>query len=381
MKKIAIIGSTGSIGKQTLAVIKRNPQDFTVVSLAGGTNTRVFLEQVKEFKPKVATLVNAVDTTAYPQTEFSFGEDAFTNAITPDADIVVIALVGFKGVLAVLDAIEKGKTIALANKESLVVGGELVMQKAKEKGVKILPVDSEHSAVWQSLDYDTEKPFNKIILTCSGGAFRNQPKENFKNLTEKDALLHPNWAMGDKITIDCATLVNKGFEVIEAKWLFNTDFDKIDVIIHRESIIHSMVEYTDGSVVAQLGAPTMETPISVALYYPHREKCLQNKLDFTKLKDLTFAEYDERRFPCLKLVIETGKKGGILPAVLNGANEVVVKAFLDGEITYDKIYPVLNGAVERVTDNFTPTCVEHLINADALGRKKAQELIEGINAN
>lgn len=381
MKKIAIIGSTGSIGRQTLAVIKRNPKAFEVVSLAGGNNTRAFLEQVKEFKPKIASLINEVPTNDISGTTFYFGENAFTNAITNDADIVVVALVGFKGIIAVLDAIEKGKTVALANKESLVVGGELVMQKAKDKGVKLLPIDSEHSAVWQSLGFDETKPFNKIILTCSGGAFRDEPIENFSTLTAKDALKHPNWNMGDKITIDCATLVNKGFEVIEAKWLFNTDFDKIEVLIHRESIIHSMVEYADGSVIAQLGAPTMETPISLALSYPERINCDINRIDFKKASKLTFAEYDAKKFPCLKLVVDAGKKGGIYPAVINGANEVAVSAFLDDKIKYADIYTVLKGAFNSIAENPAPNCLQDLIKADAFGRETAKEIIERINAN
>lgn len=380
MKKIAIIGSTGSIGRQTLAVVKRNPDKFEVVSLSGGDNARAFLEQVKEFKPKTATLKKETDVSGIKDTRFYFGENAFTEAITEEVDLAVVALVGFKGVVAVLDCINKGKNIALANKESLVVGGELVMKLAKEKGVKIYPVDSEHSAVWQALSFEENKPFNKIILTCSGGAFRDEKTENFSKLTAKDALKHPNWNMGAKITVDCATLVNKGFEAIEAKWLFNTDFDKIEAVIHRESIVHSMVEYEDGSVIAQMGVPTMETPISLALSYPDRIKCDLNRIDFKKLTKLTFSEIDEKRFPCFRLVVEAGKRGGVLPAVVNGANEAAVRAFLADEIKYGDIYKVLEYAFLSLKENYLPKNIEDLTAADVFGRKKAEEIIGRINA-
>ena len=376
MKKIALIGSTGSIGKQVLNVVRRNANDFEIVALAGGDNASVFLEQVKEFNPRVATLKKEVEVSEFTSTNFYFGENAFINAIINEADIVVVALVGFKGIHAVLESINKGKTVALANKESLVVGGELVMSLAKEKGVEILPIDSEHSAIWQSLGLNMKKPFERLIITCSGGAFRDKDESEFDKLTAIDALKHPNWNMGAKITVDCATLVNKGFEVIEAKWLFNTDFDKISVLIHRESIVHSLVEYKDGSVVAQLGTPTMETPISLALSYPERIKCDLHRIDFKNLKKLTFDEYDEKKFPCLKLVVEAGKKGAIYPAIINGANEQAVKSFLDGEITYSKIYGALKYALENAPENYAPKNLTDLEQADAEGRRLAKEYIQ-----
>ena len=373
MKKIALIGSTGSIGKQTLSVVSRNSDKFEIVSLAGGNNTSEFLEQVKTFKPKVATLVNPVgDLSQYKGTEFFFGEDAFTNAIIDEADIVVVALVGFKGIIAVLDAIKKGKDIALANKESLVVGGALVMELARQKGIKITPIDSEHSAVWQALNFDYNAPFSKIILTASGGAFRDKTLEQMKTLTAKDALLHPNWNMGAKITIDCATLVNKAFEVLEAKWLYNTTFDKIDVIIHRESIIHSMVELNDGSVMAQLSYPNMEIPIALALSYPERLKSNVKSLNFAELKNLSFEAVDHQRFPCFNLVLDSAKAGALYPAVVNGANEQAVQMFLDGKIAYTDIYKGIYGALMSF-GGAHHVHYEDLVEADAYARRYVKE--------
>ncbi len=375
MKKIALIGSTGSIGKQTLSVVRRHPDKFKIVSLAAGNNFGEFFKQVEEFKPKVATLSAPLyeQVSQFKDVEFFSGEDAFKNAIIEDADIVVVALVGFKGLIAVLDAIDKGKDIALANKESLVVGGQLVMQKAREKGVKIMPVDSEHSAIWQALGFDYQKEFKKIILTCSGGAFRDLTKEQLKFVTAKDALRHPNWLMGSKITVDCATLVNKAFEVIEAKWLYNTSFDKIDVIIHRESIIHSMVEFFDGAVMAQMSYPSMELPIQLALTYPDRFDAGLMSLDFATLKSLTFEQVDSQRFPCFDLVVDAGKYGQGFPAVANGANEVAVKLFLDGIIGYNDIYKAIYGAMQAFYGEHHID-VESLIEADAFARKYVKEL-------
>jgi len=374
MKKIALIGSTGSIGKQTLSVVRRHSDKFKIVSLAAGNNVGEFLNQVNEFKPAVATCAKDVDAALLSSgTEYFFGENAFKNAIISDADIVVVSLVGFKGILAVLDAIEKGKDIALANKESLVVGGELVMEKARQKGVKIMPIDSEHSAVWQALGFDYEKPFSKIILTCSGGAFRDYTKEQLKVATAKDALRHPNWAMGAKITVDCATLVNKAFEVVEAKWLYNTSFNKIDVIIHRESIIHSMVEFLDGSVIAQLSYPSMELPITLALNYPERIDAGLKSLDFASLKSLTFSAVDGDRFPCFNLVIDAAKEGGVYPAVANGANEEAVKLFLEGKIAYGDIYKSIYGALQSY-DGGQHVHIEDLEASDAFARKYVKDL-------
>lgn len=355
MKKIAVIGSTGSIGVQTLNVIRRYPERFEVVSLAAGKNTALFSEQVKEFKPKIATIAEDFNglSELKKYSEISVGKTAFTDAIIDEADVVVVSLVGFTGIIAVLDAIEKGKDIALANKESLVVGGELVMHRAREKGVKIVPIDSEHSAIWQALDFDFTRPFNRIILTASGGAFRDKTAEELKTVTAADALKHPNWTMGAKITVDCATLVNKAFEVIEAKWLYNAPFDKIDVIIHRESIIHSIVEYSDGSMIAQMGYPTMELPIQIALCYPERLLPVTESLNFAKLGKLTFSELDEKRFPAFREVVNAGKKGGAYPAVANGANDAAVKLFLENKIGFNDIYAAISGALSAFCGEYS----------------------------
>ena len=372
MKKIALIGSTGSIGKQTLNIVRRHPNQFQIVSLAGGENSELLCQQVKEFNPLVATAVHSFNT-ANKNTSWFFGENAFTNAIIDQADIVVIALVGFKGILAVLESIKKGKTIALANKESLVVGGQLVMESAKKAGVQILPIDSEHSAIWQALGLEITKPFNKIILTASGGAFRDLDIASLNQVTAKDALKHPNWNMGNKITIDCATMVNKAFEVIEAKWLFNTTFDNIDVIIHRESIIHSMVEYIDGSVLAQMSYPNMELPISLALSYPNRIVNDIKSLNFAKLKNLSFSEVDNQKYPCLDLVISAGRKGGVLPAVVNGANEMAVQLFLQNKIKFNDIYKALAYSLDCFKGESGST-FDELCQADLFGRQAVAKL-------
>ncbi len=345
MKKIALIGSTGSIGRQVANVVRRHSDKYQIVSIAAGNNARAFLEQVTEFKPQVATLASEYNGELPKGTSYSFGVRAFTDSIIDDADIVVVSLVGYQGLIAVLDAINKGKDVALANKESLVVGGELVTRLARERGVRITPIDSEHSAIWQALNFDFNTPFKRLILTASGGAFRDYTTEMLANATAKDALKHPNWAMGAKITVDCATLVNKAFEVIEAKWLYNTSFDKIDVIIHRESIIHSMVEFYDSGVIAQLSYPTMELPIQLALTYPERMNADLKSLNFAELGKLTFEEPDYARFPCLNLVVEAGKKGGLYPAVANGANDVAVGLFLKDKISYNDIYGSIDGAL------------------------------------
>ena len=374
MKKIAMIGSTGSIGRQTLNVVKANPDKFKIVTMSAGNNQTLFLEQVKEFKPKIASLVNKTDCADdFKETKFVFGENAFTECITEEVDLVVVALVGFKGIIAVLSAIEKGKNIALANKESLVVGGELVTKLARDKGLKITPIDSEHSAIWQALNFDFTTPFHRLILTASGGAFRDYTKEQLENATKDDALKHPNWAMGAKITVDCATLVNKGFEVIEAKWLYNAPFEKIDVIIHRESIIHSMVEFNDGSIMAQMSYPTMELPIQLAMNYPERLTRRVESLDFAKLKNLTFENPDFDRFPCLPLVIESGKKGGLYPAMVNGANEEAVKLFLQDKIKYNDIYKSLKMAFDK-TPSGKADSFESVKEADAYARRIVKEM-------
>ncbi|MBQ6922541.1 MAG: 1-deoxy-D-xylulose-5-phosphate reductoisomerase [Clostridia bacterium] len=353
MKNIAIIGSTGSIGVQTLNVIRRYPEEFNVVSLSAGNNAELLIEQVREFRPEIATVkkISEEQKKAFPKgTALYTGENAFTESIIGKVDLVVVALVGFTGIVAVLDAINKGKNIALANKESLVVGGELVTAKAKEKGVTILPIDSEHSAIWQALSFDFNKRFKRIILTASGGAFRDRTIEELKSVRAADALKHPTWNMGAKITIDCATLVNKAFEVTEAKWLYNADFDDIDVIIHRESVIHSMVEYEDGSTIAQMSYPTMELPIQIALAYPERLKSAVRSLNFAELGKLTFEELDRNKYPCFAEVLSAVKRGGCYPAAVNGANDTAVELFLKDRISYGDIYRAIAGVNDAFSD-------------------------------
>lgn len=347
MKKIALIGSTGSIGKQVLNVVRNNPDKFSVASLAAGNNLTLFTEQVKEFKPPVATAIKRPEENLPDGTEYFFGETAFKNAIISEADIVVVALVGFSGIIAVKEAIDKGLNIALANKESIVAGGEFIMPAVKKSGITLTPIDSEHSAVWQALGFNFDTPFKKIILTASGGALRDYDSERLKTVTFNEALSHPNWNMGSKITVDCATLINKGLEVIEAKWLYNTSFDKIDVVIHRESIIHSMVEFNDNAIIAQLGYPSMETPISLALSYPERLKGDVKSVDFVSLKKLSFEAPDVKRFPCFSLAVEAGKKGGLYPAALIGADDAAVKLFSEGKIGFCDIYSAISGALDE----------------------------------
>ncbi len=377
IKKIALIGSTGSIGTQVTSVVRRNPDKFSIVSISAGSNAGLFLRQVDEFRPRIATIATELNKeyTAPKGVEVISGsENAFLSAIIEDADIVVVALVGFLGIKAVLRAIELKKDVALANKESLVVGGELVMKKAKEAGITITPIDSEHSAIWQALDFDFKKPYKRLILTSSGGALRDYSTEQLRTAKVKDALSHPTWNMGAKITVDCATLVNKAFEVAEAHHLFGADYENIDVIIHRESIIHSMVEFKDGSTIAQMSYPNMELPIQIALSYPNRYESGLKSLDFAKIGKLTFGSVDNERFPCFSLVLEAEKKGGLYPAVVNGANERAVKAFLSGDIFYFDIHKILSGALSAFKGNGEVT-VESLTAADKFGESFAERYL------
>lgn len=377
MKKIALIGSTGSIGTQVVSVVKRHPDKFKIVSIAAGANAGLFLRQVDELRPSVATIsteLNKEYSAPKGVKVVSGDESAFLSAVIQEADVVVVALVGFKGLEAVLKAIELGKNVALANKESLVVGGSLVVEKAKKKGVKITPIDSEHSAIWQALDFDFKKPFKRLILTSSGGAFRDYTYEQLLKAKGRDALSHPTWNMGAKITVDCATLVNKAYEVAEARWLFDTEYDKIDVVIHRESIIHSMVEFEDSSVIAQMSYPNMELPIQIALSYPKRIPSGLKSLDFAEIGKLTFGKVDDRRFPCFNLVRNAAESGGLYPAVVNGANERAVKAFIAGDISYFDIYRILEGALNAFNKNGAVN-LESLRKADGFGASFAENYI------
>ena len=344
MKKIAILGSTGSIGTQTLDVVREHSDELQVVALAAGRNIERLKEQIKEFHPKLVSLSDEKkaqelkEELAGEQVEVVCGMEGLIEVAGADsADVVVTAVVGMMGILPTMEAIKKGKDIALANKETLVTAGHLIIPMAKEYGVSILPVDSEHSAIFQSLQGEPKAALDKILLTASGGPFRGKSAEFLETVTLEDALNHPNWSMGPKITIDSSTMVNKGLEVMEAKWLFGVDYSQIEVVIQPQSIIHSMVQYVDGAIIAQLGTPDMRVPIEYALFYPERRSLSGDRLDFSKLSQITFEKPDYKVFRGLSLAIEAGKTGGTMPTVFNAANERAVAKFLKGEIKYTDI--------------------------------------------
>ena len=344
MKKIAILGSTGSIGTQTLDVVREHSDELQVVALAAGSNKERLKEQIKEFHPKLVSLSDEKkaqelkEELAGEQVEVVCGMEGLIEVAGADsADVVVTAVVGMMGILPTMEAIKKGKDIALANKETLVTAGHLIIPMAKEYGVSILPVDSAHSAIFQSLQGEPKAALDKILLTASGGPFRGKSAEFLETVTLEDALNHPNWSMGPKITIDSSTMVNKGLEVMEAKWLFGVDYSQIEVVIQPQSIIHSMVQYVDGAIIAQLGTPDMRVPIEYALFYPERRSLSGDRLDFSKLSQITFEKPDYKVFRGLSLAIEAGKTGGTMPTVFNAANERAVAKFLKGEIKYTDI--------------------------------------------
>ena len=349
MKKIALIGSTGSIGRQAVEVALRYPDRFRIVALAANTDARRLAEQAARLQPRLAVLRREGASAEVPAgCRFACGEAAFEEACAfAEADVVLVAVTGFAGLKATLLALEAGKDVALANKESLVAGGTLVTALAKKKGARILPVDSEHSAIWQCLGFDRGAPFRRILLTASGGALRDVPLCDLACVTAKQALAHPNWRMGDKITIDCATMLNKGFEIIEAMHLFGAELAQVQVLIHRESVVHSMVEFADGAVLAQLGVPSMELPIQLALTYPERLSCALPPVDFLQLGALHFEGVDAARYPCFTLALAAAKAGGTLPCVLNAAGEVAVSAFLRGQIKYTQIAEIIEDTLSR----------------------------------
>ncbi len=346
-KRIAILGSTGSIGRQTLDVVRQHPDRFEAVVITAGSNAALLAEQARAFDVPHAVICNTskygevCDILAGTRTEVHAGIDAACDLVTGDnVDIVVASMVGFSGLRPTLSAIRAGKDIALANKETLVAAGSVVMAEAQRCGVKILPVDSEHSAIFQCLQAAGGNPVERIHLTASGGPFRTWPREKIEKAGKDLALKHPNWSMGAKITIDSATMMNKGFEVIEAKWLFDVEPERIHVVVHPESVIHSMVEFADGAVLAQLGCPDMREPIQLALSYPERLSLNNRKLDFGTLGALTFFEPDLEKFPCLKLAFEAIGRGGNLPCALNAANEAAVAAYLEDKIGFYDIAAV-----------------------------------------
>lgn len=359
MKTISILGSTGSIGTQTLEVVRAN-RDIRVAALAAGRNIQKLEAQIREFRPALAAVWEEDDAaklrvmTADLDVKVVSGMEGLIEvAVIPEAEILVTAIVGMIGIRPTIEAIRAGKDIALANKETLVTAGHIIIPLAKEQGVKILPVDSEHSAIFQSLNGEEQKNIDKILLTASGGPFRGRHTEELRTIQVEDALKHPNWNMGRKITIDSATLVNKGLEMMEASWLFGVDMDRIQVIVQPQSVIHSMVQYVDGAVIAQLGTPDMKLPIQYALYYPDRKFLAGERLDFAKLGKITFEDPDMDTFLGLKYAIEAAKIGGSMPTVFNAANERAVAKFLNREIGFLDIYEIISycmGSI-RTVDN------------------------------
>jgi 1-deoxy-D-xylulose-5-phosphate reductoisomerase len=386
MKNLSILGSTGSIGCNALKIVEMFPQRFAVKALAARSNTDLLAKQIEQFTPEVAVVYDR-DTmqqlkkklAAGTGVEILCGDEGYRAAATADGvDIVITAVVGAAGLMPTLAAIDAGKTIALANKETLVMAGEIVTRKAVQKGVQILPVDSEHSAIFQCLQGHRKADLAKILLTASGGPFLNLPLSQFCKISTAQALNHPNWNMGPKITIDSATLMNKGLEVLEAKSLFDVSEDMIEVVIHPQSVIHSMVAYQDGSVIAQLGIPDMKAAIAYALSFPERLPLNQPLPDFSGEQDLTFQKPDLEKFPCLALAFEACKVGKTLPAVLNAANEVAVTAFLREEISFSDIARIVEWTMDAHTVADNPE-LSDIIDADRQSRIKAADLIRDIN--
>ena len=384
MKKLAILGSTGSIGTQTLDIVREHPDKFKVTALTCGKNVKLLADQIREFSPSAVCVSDPDDAEtlreSFPDIEVVSGRDGLVYvAGHAEYDIIENSLVGMAGLEPTYHAIMSGRTIALANKETLVAGGALIMGEAAKKGVDILPVDSEHSAVFQSLEGYDRAQLKRIILTASGGPFRGKTKAELDSVTLEQALNHPRWKMGSKITIDSSTLMNKGFEVIEARWLFDTPASKIDVLVHPESIIHSMVEYEDRAVMAQLGLPDMRIPISLALNYPKRLPNSMPSLDLADMGRLTFEKPDMETFPCLKLAYDALEAGDTYCTALNAANEVCVAAFLSGKIRYRDISDTL----ARIMDMHRPSAeadLEEILRIDGYVRKQTSDLLAGLRS-
>lgn len=391
MKKITLLGSTGSIGTQCLDIVRENKGKYKVTALTCGRNVSLFEKQIEEFAPELAVTAAEEDAITlrkrFPDLEIMWGEEGLSAAAGADSDMVVNALVGMRGMIPTFEAIKAGRDVALANKETLVAGGRVIMDAARNKGIRLLPVDSEHSAIFQCLEgnrpapgikretqTETKRPLRRILLTASGGPFRGADLETLKKVTVKDALKHPNWSMGKKITIDSATMMNKGLEVIEAQWLFDVPPGKIQVLIHPQSILHSAVEFEDGAVIGQMGTPDMRIPISFALAYPERLPNDRPSLDFFReASELTFEKPDMEVFRCLKLAYEAAEAGGTYPAAMNGANEVLVDAFLTGKISFVDIQK----NIEIILNEHKPEYninLEDILEADSTARRRAREL-------
>lgn len=371
MKKIALIGSTGSIGTQTLEIVRNNPEEYQVVALACGKNLQLMEQQMREFHPSFVSVGDETGAAALRAATrdlgipVAFGMEGLCEAAAhPDADVTVTAIVGMIGVQPTLSAIEAGKTIALANKETLVTAGHLVKKAAKEKDVMILPVDSEHSAIFQSLQGNAGNRISRILLTASGGPFRGRTREELANVTLADALKHPNWSMGQKITIDSATMVNKGLEVIEASWLFDVEPSRVEVLVQPQSIIHSAVEYEDGAVIAQLGTPDMKLPIQYALTWPKREYLPGDRLDFRKMSAIYLEQPDMQTFRGLEFAYRAAEEGGVIPTAMNAANEYAVAHFLKEEISFLEIYDWIQYAMDTAPHVAEPN-VEEILAEEA----------------
>jgi 1-deoxy-D-xylulose-5-phosphate reductoisomerase len=370
MKKIALLGSTGSIGTQTLEIVREH-KDLAVVALAAGKNVSLLEDQIREFQPKMAVLWEERDAADLrervrdlPVTVLSGMEGLLEIAVMPEAETLVTAIVGMLGIRPTIAAIKAGKTIALANKETLVTAGHIIMPLARECQVPILPVDSEHSAIFQSLNGEHDNRIHKILLTASGGPFRGKKREELGQIRVEDALNHPNWSMGRKITIDSATMVNKGLEVMEARWLFDVELNQIQVVVHPQSVIHSMVEYEDGAVIAQLGTPDMRLPIQYALYYPRRRSLSGKRLDFFQLASLTFEKPDFDTFTGLGLAFTAMERGGNIPTAYNAANEKAVSLFLNGQIPFLQIPEIIQACMEHCEYESEPK-VEKILETEA----------------
>lgn len=382
MKSVSILGCTGSIGRNALNIAARFPDRFKVTALAAGRNVKLLADQIRQFRPQLAVVIDKAaadqlerELPAAPGVEILYGERGYRLAAAFEpAEITLTAVVGSAGLQPTLAAIDAGKTIALANKETLVMAGEIVMDRARERGAVILPVDSEHSAIFQCLQGQRMQDVSQLMLTASGGPFLDLPRRDFAAITPQQALKHPNWSMGPKITIDSATLMNKGLEVLEARWLFDVDHEHIQVVVHPQSIVHSMVAFTDGSIIAQLGIPDMQGAIAYALAYPERLPLKQPLPDFSAGSALTFQPPDFDRFPCLGLAFDACRQGGTAPAALNAANEAAVEAFLSERIGFSDIPAVIAGTMESHRASAAPD-LETILDADRSARQKAAELI------
>ncbi|MCK4428085.1 MAG: 1-deoxy-D-xylulose-5-phosphate reductoisomerase [candidate division Zixibacteria bacterium] len=381
MKNVVVLGSTGSIGRNALSVLSDFTDRISVFGLSSNTNIDLLREQIKRFKPKKVVITDEESFRSFKEEteiEILFGLEGLKKLCSdPEVDLVINALVGSVGLLPSFEAIQSGKNLAIANKETLVMAGGLLIQKAKEKNVRILPIDSEHSAILQCLLTGKKSEVKRLILTASGGPFLKRKKENLKNIKVAEALSHPTWEMGKKITVDSATLMNKGLEVIEAHWLFDMPVDKIRVVIHPQSIVHSMVEFVDGSLIAQMSIPDMRIPIQYALFYPERLPTNNRPLDLTQIKNLTFEEPDREKFPCLRICYQALQMGGTAPAVLNAANELAVKAFLDGKLSFVEIHEVVKQTLNHHQVAEKPG-LDDILNADKWAR---EEVVRQININ